>query len=102
MVKRYDKLVRDKVPENIRKHGGKPHCRILSGKELFGAAKKKVLEEAKELIRARRREDIINEIVDIEEVIDVLMAELGITRLELFTRRREKNLQKGRFEKRIF
>jgi predicted house-cleaning noncanonical NTP pyrophosphatase (MazG superfamily) len=103
MTKKYHKLVRDRIPEIIEKEGlEKAIFRILDKEEFFEPAKKKVLEEAEELVAARSKKDIIDEIVDILELIDTLIAEMGISRLEICTLRRKKNLKKGAFEKRVF
>jgi len=101
-IKKYNKLVRDRIPEVIEKAGEKPYVKTLSKKEFLEALKKKILEEAKELVAARSEEDTINEIVDLLELLDALIAEKGISKFDICTLRRKKNEKKGAFEKRLF
>lgn len=102
MSKVYNKLVRDRIPEIIEKAGEKPYIETLNKKEFFEETKKKISEEARELIKAKGRKQIINEIVDIQELIDVLVTQIGITKLELWTLQRKKNIKRGGFKKRLF
>jgi predicted house-cleaning noncanonical NTP pyrophosphatase (MazG superfamily) len=102
MIKKYNKLVRDKIPEIIKKAGENPSIRVLSDEEFPEAVKKKLLEEAKELIEAKDRKEVINEIVDILELLDVLITEIGISGLEICILRRKKNKKRGAFKKRIY
>jgi len=74
MIKRYNKLIRDRILEIIKAAGEKPYWRVLGRKEYTKEIKKKILEEAKELIEVKKKEEIINEIVDIQELIDVLVS----------------------------
>lgn len=47
----YNKLVRDKIPENIdKKEGRKSHYRVLNDKEYLEELNKKVIEEANEFV----------------------------------------------------
>jgi predicted house-cleaning noncanonical NTP pyrophosphatase (MazG superfamily) len=64
--------------------------------------KKKILEEAKELIKAKTKDDIINEIVDIQELIDVLMAGIRVKKLDIRRAQSKKNQTRGGFKKRLF
>lgn len=102
MIKRYNKLIRDRIPEIIEGAGEKPYIKILNKKEYFENAKKKILEEAEELGKAKNRKKIINEIVDIQELLDVLMSEMGLTKTEIKKRQEIKNKKRGGFKKRLF
>lgn len=102
MIKKYNKLIRDRVPEIIEKDGEIPHMMVVNGKEFIKALKKKLLEEAKELIAAKSRKDAINEIADILEIVDALTAQMKISNLEICVLRRKKNLKRGAFEKQLF
>jgi len=83
MIKKYNKLIRDKIPEIIKEAGWVPTVRILRKSEFLNALKKKVFEEAEELIQTRDRKEIIDEIVDIQELLDVLAAEIKLTKSEI-------------------
>jgi predicted house-cleaning noncanonical NTP pyrophosphatase (MazG superfamily) len=102
MIKNYNKLIRDRILEIIEETGEKPYSRILNKKEYIKEIKKKILEEAKELIQAKTKKEIINEITDIQELIDVLTVELGLTKSQLRKLQKEKNKKRGGFKKRLF
>lgn len=66
----YNKLVRDKIPENIdRKEGKKCKYKILDDVEYLQELNKKVLEEANEFIE----ENSVEELGDLMEVINAIM-----------------------------
>ena len=102
MIKNYNKLIRDRILEIIKEVGEKPYWRVLNKKRYLTEIKKKILEEAKELIRAEKKENIVNEIVDIQELIDVLISELKLTKQEIKKQQKIKNKKRGGFKKRLF
>ena len=102
MIKKYNKLIRDRILEIIEAVGEKSYSRVLNKKEYLKEIKKKTLEEAKELTRARSKKEVINEIVDIQELIDVLISELGLTKSKIQKQQRIKNKKRGGFKKRLF
>jgi len=102
MIKRYNKLIRDRILEIIEAAGEKPYWRVLGKKEYTKEIKKKILEEAKELTGAKNKEEIINEIVDIQELIDALSSELGLTKSEIQKQQKIKNKKRGGFKKKLF
>ncbi len=102
MIKKYNKLIRDRILEIIEAAGEKPHSRVLDKKEYLREIKKKILEEAKELIRAKNKKGIINEIVDIQELIDTLILEFGLSKLQIQKQQKIKNKKRGGFKKRLF
>ena len=102
MIKKYNKLIRDRILKIIKEDGEKPYFRILNKKQYLKEIKKKILEEAKELIKAKNEKEIINEIVDIQELIDVLISQLGLTKLKIQKHEKIKNKKRGGFKKRLF
>lgn len=102
LTKLYNKLVRDKIPEIIEKAGEEPQTRILGKRKFVWEIKEKIREEAVELLVAKRKKQAINEIVDVQELIDTLIAEMGITKFELWELQRKKNEKRGGFRKRLF
>ncbi len=102
MIKKYNKLIRDKILEIIMAAGERPYWRILNGKEYLREIKKKILEEAKELIEAKDKKGIIDEIVDIQELTDALISETGLTKSEIKKQQKIKNKKRGGFKKRLF
>lgn len=98
---RFDKLVRDGIADNIIKNGGKVNSRILSDNELLDEARKKLLEEAKELQTAKL-EDIDGELSDILELIGLVCELRGITLTELAKIKTQKVNKVGSFERKIY
>lgn len=99
---KYNKLIRDRIPEIIKEAGWKPTVRKLNKREFFSALRKKVLEEAKELIRAKDKKGIINEIVDIQELIDTLTLEIRLSKSRIKRLQVDKRKKRGGFKKRLF
>ena len=102
MIKKHNKLIRDRILEIIEANKEKSYFRILNRKEYIKEIKKKILEEAKELIEAKGKKEIINEIVDVQELIDVLISESGLTKLQVQKQQKVKNKKRGGFKKRLF
>jgi len=102
MKKVYNKLIRDKIPEIISADNEIPQIRKLQQSEFRKELKKKVSEEAQELVHATRKTDILNEIVDIQELLDWLANEFKITKSEIKKYQNEKNKKRGSFKKKLF
>ncbi|MFA9378283.1 MAG: phosphoribosyl-ATP pyrophosphohydrolase [Lachnotalea sp.] len=96
MIK-YDKLVRDKIPEIIE-HGGK-QCEIakVHGAELNSYLENKLHEEVGEYIEAKNLE----ELADIMEVLYGLAHSLGYSEQDLNECRADKYNKRGGFNKGI-
>jgi predicted house-cleaning noncanonical NTP pyrophosphatase (MazG superfamily) len=99
---KYNKLIRDRIPEIVKEAGWIPTVRVLKQKEFLNALKKKVFEEAEELIQSKDKEGIIDEIVDIQELLDVLMSEIGLKKSEAKKLQITKRKKRGGFKKRLF
>lgn len=91
---RLNKLVRDKIIDLTLEYGGKVRARKLSGKELNQALIQKLIEEAHELARA---EISVGELADLQEIIDQLSKNLGISKTELEDTRARKLKKAGGF-----
>lgn len=102
MIKKYNKLIRDRILEIIKEAGERPYWRTLNKKEYLREVEKKILEEAKELAKIKDKEAIINEIVDIQELIDVLASELGLKKSQIQKQQKVKNKKRGGFKKKLF
>ena len=68
-MKVYNKLVRDRIPEIIENSGKKANYRVLDEKEYRQALKDKLLEEVNEFLVAETKEEMIEELVDISDVL---------------------------------
>lgn len=98
----YNKLVRDKIPEIIKRDGLKPEIRILSDEEAIVELKKKIIEEAAEFAEAEAVEDVIVELADLREVEMALMERLGIKESLVEKVRLERHEKRGGFDDNIF
>jgi predicted house-cleaning noncanonical NTP pyrophosphatase (MazG superfamily) len=99
----YPKLVRNKIPEIVEKRTGeKPKCRIMkSDKEYQEYLIRKITEEASEFRDAKDKIHQYEEMADVMEIIDSLMA---LNKLKLSDVRKvqnQKNKERGGFKKRI-
>jgi predicted house-cleaning noncanonical NTP pyrophosphatase (MazG superfamily) len=101
-VVKYNKLIRDRIPEIIREAGWKPTIKTLRKSEFLAAIQRKVREEAKELVWAKDKKGIIDEIIDIQELLDVLASEIRITKPEIKKFQDAKRKKRGGFEKKLF
>jgi predicted house-cleaning noncanonical NTP pyrophosphatase (MazG superfamily) len=98
MIKTYNKLVRDKIPDIINADGKKFKTRILEDKEYLKELYQKLKEEAVEL----EKNPSIEELADIKEVTIAIREALGIHAGELEDVRRKKAAERGRFKNKIF
>ncbi|KKT78650.1 MAG: hypothetical protein UY60_C0002G0069 [Parcubacteria group bacterium GW2011_GWB1_50_9] len=94
---KYNKLIRDKIPECIRKKGGMPIIHIAGDKEYWRKLKEKLLEEIKEFSES----ETIEEMADIQEVIDAICRYKKFNRKKMETVRKEKVKRRGAFKKKI-
>lgn len=101
--KRYHKLVRDRIPEIIRKEGELPTVRILeSDADFLKAALAKVVEEAIELQVATTKKEFTKEIADLLEIIDAVARVQGIRNSRIKRERKRRAQKRGTFQKRLF
>lgn len=98
---KYNKLVRDKIPEIIRSNGEEPIVRILNDDEYKTELEKKLLEEYNEVINAGG-EDRIEELADMLEVISALATIEGSTLDKVILVAKEKLSKRGAFDNKIY
>ncbi|MFA4999385.1 MAG: nucleoside triphosphate pyrophosphohydrolase [Parcubacteria group bacterium] len=94
---KYNKLVRDKIPEYIRGKGGTPITHIADDKEYWEKLKEKLLEEIKEF----SENEVMEEMADIQEVINAMCDYKNFEKESIEIVRRKKVEERGSFEKRI-
>ena len=95
----YNKLVRDRIPEEINKEPGrKCKYRILNDEEYLKELNKKIIEEANEFVE----ENSIEELGDLMEVINAIMNIKGYNIEEVNKVMRDKENRKGAFNKKIY
>lgn len=96
-MNKYNKLVRDKIPEIIRADGKECEVRIAKGKEKYYLLEKKLMEEVNEFLEDKN----IDELADIMEVLFELANELGYSEEDLIRKRKEKKGERGGFKEGI-
>jgi len=92
-----NKLVRDKIPEYIRKKGGNPITHIADDAEYWQKLKEKLIEEMEEF----KEDENIEEFADLLEVIDAIADYKKFDRNEVKNVREKKATERGRFKNRI-
>ena len=97
MTKNYNKLVRDRIPEIIEASGKSCKTEILSDEKYLEMIDSKLDEELAEY----HKDQNIEELADLLEVIRAATIARGYTLEELETVRAKKAEQRGGFEKKI-
>ena len=97
MVKSYNKLVRDKIPEIIEESGKKCKTEILSDERYLEMLDRKLDEELLEY----HKDQNLEELADLLEVIYAAAEARGYTLDELEAARAEKAEARGGFERKI-
>ena len=68
---KYNKLIRDNIPELIKASGKERDVSILNDEEYILKLKDKIVEEAHEVVSARE-DEIIGELADVLEIIEAI------------------------------
>src|SRR3989344_8657834 len=97
---KYDKLVRDKIPEIISKKCEHVIAHVANDEELWLKLKEKLLEEADEFLRANS-ENELGELADVAEVIDAIMRFGKFSESKLNRAKDKKRQERGGFRDRI-
>ena len=98
----YNKLIRDRIPEIIKKDDKRAIIKKLSKDSFERELRKKLIEEAVEVRKADNREDLVKEIADVEEILLSLLSVKKIKRTEVVRMRNKRKKERGGFNKRIF
>lgn len=101
-MKQGGKLVRDRIPEIIRRKGEMLQVRKLTLSEFKQALKVKLCEEAEEARVARKRSDLVEELADVIEVLAAIGKVYDISKGDLALARRKKLKERGGFANRLF
>ncbi|ENZ03534.1 nucleoside triphosphate pyrophosphohydrolase [Clostridium thermobutyricum] len=96
-MKKYNKLVRDLIPEIIQADNKKCKTKIVEGKEKEIYLENKLQEEVNEYFQDKNLE----ELADVMEVLFGLADSLGYTEKDLIEKRNEKLKLRGGFKKGI-
>lgn len=96
-MERYDKLVRDKIPEIIEDDGKEYKMEVMDDEEYKEYLKDKLLEETEEYLRSGE----VDELADVFEVVKTIAEDEGLGIADLEEMRKEKAKERGRFKKKI-
>ncbi len=99
----YPKLVRDKIPKIIQASDGVtvPTKIVSDDQEFLAYLLRKVVEESEELSEAKTDSNLIEEIADVYEIIDTIVAVKGISADDVTKVQTEKREKRGGFQQRI-
>lgn len=97
----YQKLVRDNIPNIIRKSGEIPITRVLLDEEYKIELDKKLLEECNEVINSNG-EERIEELADLLEVMLAILKSEGNSIDNLIKVYENKRKKRGAFDKKIY
>ena len=101
MEQKYNKLVRDKIPEIIKSNGEKPITRVLTDEEYKIELEKKLNEEYQEVLNAMGK-DRIEELADMLEIIKCLAKLENATLDDVIAIANAKSSKRGAFNDKIF
>ena len=94
---KYDKLIRDRIPEIIEKDGGTAITHIADDEEYWTKLKEKLREEVDEFLKENNKE----ELADILEVVYAIRDFLKVDGEELESLRKGKAEKRGAFKEKI-
>jgi predicted house-cleaning noncanonical NTP pyrophosphatase (MazG superfamily) len=97
-----NKLIRDNMPEILVHRAIEIDWHTLTTQEHIHALKNKIIEEADEVAQATSRQELIEELADLQEVIDALLAMHGITKENFSQVQDAKRTLRGGFAKGVY
>lgn len=101
-MREFNKLVRDNIKDIIEKNGEITYTKVLDDEEYKKELNKKLLEESSEVINSKTKEELIEELADLSEVMLAIAKANDIIFEDIETKRIKKKEEKGGFEKKIF
>lgn len=101
---KYDKLIRDKIPEIIEKSGKKCVVEVMDDETYMDKLSAKLKEEFAEVeteLKNSNDEAAIKELADLQEVILAIVDAIGVDRESFERIRKSKVASNGAFEKKL-
>lgn len=96
-MKRYNKIVRDYIPDIIHESGKQYSIETVDDKTAIKYLIEKLFEEATEL----KKKFSVEELADLQEVIDAILQKAHIDKSDFSSVKREKHKNRGGFDKNI-
>lgn len=97
-----DKLIRDKMPEHLEAKGVLLKGSVASVDRYIDLLKAKLVEETRDVVKAKTSQEIAEECADVLEVIEALCTTLDVPYEKVREAQQKKRQEKGGFEKRVF
>jgi len=97
-TKKYNKVVRDKIPEIIAESGKKSNIKQLDDTSFLAELEKKLIEEVNEYSESKD----VEELADLLEVINRISELRGVNSDELDKIRKDKAEKRGKFANNLF
>ncbi|MGV8120630.1 MAG: DEAD/DEAH box helicase family protein [Candidatus Xenobiia bacterium LiM19] len=100
----YHKLIRDRIPEIVKKEGKEPHIHQADDSEFRAALGDKLFEEAQELYKEWKcgdKEGVLKETADLLEVLRTMLGTCGLDVPTLMTAMEERRGKRGGFDKKL-
>ncbi|MFC4022333.1 phosphoribosyl-ATP pyrophosphohydrolase [Oceanobacillus longus] len=99
----YNKLVRDRIPQIIENSGKSCKTDTLNHDRYILELKKKVMEEVEEYQQAATKEDALEELADLLELIHTLVKDVHDSSMEELEKiRSDKAEKRGGYEEKVF
>lgn len=98
----FNKLVRDKIPEKIQRNGEEAVTAQLDKIILSQLLKRKLVEEALEVLDSEVDDDLIVELADILEVVDGILGQHQIDIQTVLDQKKKKREKAGGYEKGVY
>ncbi|WP_017658516.1 nucleoside triphosphate pyrophosphohydrolase [Baaleninema simplex] len=95
------KLVRDRIPEIVRRSGRRCGVERLDIADYRQALRDKLVEEAIEAAEARDDAELIRELADLSEAIDALLETYEIDRATVSAKQQQRRDERGGFRQRL-
>lgn len=101
-TKIYQKLIRDKIPQFFAAPNKTFNVRVLDNQEFKVSLRNKLVEESQEVLSASTRDDLINEIADLCEVLNYIKLSENISDSDVDSYRLHKKEERGAFDQKLF
>ncbi|HBN21922.1 MAG TPA: phosphoribosyl-ATP pyrophosphohydrolase [Holosporales bacterium] len=92
------KLIRDNFAQLDHWEG----TRVLSKDDFTHELKRKLIEEAEEVMESKSLEEVLEELADVQDIVDTLAKHLEVSKTDISKAQAKKLAKRGGFERRIF